>query len=116
MPQPSHQPTNVSHKHTTPTLNLIIFTCTIKESLEIIRDALREDWSLPEFEQRLRSGAGVAHAEVLLRFFKSHSVRMRDSLATSHVWNDTLSSLAWRVDVKTKSRKGTLLTIPIHID
>jgi hypothetical protein len=89
---------------------------TQKESLEIIRDALREDWSLPEFEQRLRSGAGIEHAEVLLRFFKSHSVRMRDSVAASHVWNDTLSSLAWRVDVKTKSRKGTLAHSTRSID
>jgi hypothetical protein len=54
----------------------------------------------------LLRNADVAHADVLLRFFKSHSVRMHDSLAASHVWNDTLGSLAWRVDVKTKSRKG----------
>jgi hypothetical protein len=74
--------------------------------LEIIREALRENWSLPEFEQRLRRNADVAHADVLLRFFKSHSVRMHESVAAAHVWNDTLGALAWRVDVKTKSRKG----------
>lgn len=87
-------------------IHLLLFL----ETLEILREALRENWSLPEFEQRLRRNGDVAHPEVLLRFFKSHSARMLDSVAASHVWNDTLGSLAWRVDVKTKSRKGTANT------
>lgn len=71
-----------------------------------VRDALRENWSLPEFEQRLRSDGDVPQPDVLLRFYKTHATRMRDALLASHVWNDTLGPVAWRVDVKTKARKG----------
>jgi hypothetical protein len=80
-----------------------------------VRDALRENWSLPEFEQRLRSDGDVPHAELLLRFFKANAGRMRDAVAASHVWNDTLGPVAWRVDVKTKSRKVQELSEPTAI-
>lgn len=56
-------------------------------------------------QTKKRDGAITdSQAKVLLQIWKSHRVRVHDSLVRSCVWNNRLSNINWRIDVKSRSR------------
>ncbi|XP_061881986.1 COMM domain-containing protein 1 [Entelurus aequoreus] len=68
--------------------------------------------------QTRKQGAGGADPEqaaALARFWKSHRVRVRESLLSHSRWEPGLRGLSWRVDLQTAAGRGPLALMEMEL-
>ncbi|CAI5769114.1 Hypothetical predicted protein [Podarcis lilfordi] len=60
-------------------------------------------------------GITTEQAAVIAKFWKSHRVKIRDSLINQSKWENSLKNISWRVDLKSQSRHADQLNNPVAI-
>jgi len=95
-----------------PTLPDEEFTSLTQKARSIIKSMSTTDMELTQAEAFLTSqtkkrdgGLMEEQAVVLLKFWKTHKERIHESLVSECVWGSKLTSLSWRVDVKSHTRQ-----------
>jgi len=52
---------------------------------------------------------------LLAKFWRNQKAKIHDSLVSKSFWESSLSSVNWRIDVKTKSKNSNDLSEPVAI-
>ena len=62
-----------------------------------------------------QGGITSEQAAVISKFWKSHKIKIRESLMKQSRWDNGLRGLSWRVDGKSQSRHSTQIHSPVAI-
>jgi len=89
------------------------FAIVTQKARSIIKSMSMTDMDIGQAEAFLTSqtkkrdgGLTEEQATILLKFWKSHKERIHESLVSECVWGSKLTSLSWRVDVKSRTRQS----------
>lgn len=66
-------------------------------------------------QTKKQGGITSEQAAVISKFWKSHKIKIRESLMKQSRWDNGLRGLSWRVDGKSQSRHSTQIHSPVAI-
>ncbi|XP_020371780.1 COMM domain-containing protein 1 isoform X2 [Rhincodon typus] len=66
-------------------------------------------------QTKKQKGITAEQATVLTNFWKTHKVKIRESLIHQSNWENCLRNLSWRVDLKSQSRHLDQINTPVAI-
>ncbi|XP_060687105.1 COMM domain-containing protein 1 isoform X1 [Hemiscyllium ocellatum] len=97
------------------------FRILLEKMAGILRSIASADMDLNQLEAFLtaqtkkQNGITQEQATVLTKFWKSHKVKIRESLINQSKWENCLRNLSWRVDLKSQSRHLDQINTPVAI-
>ncbi|GCB66262.1 COMM domain-containing protein 1 [Scyliorhinus torazame] len=97
------------------------FKILLEKMVGILRSIASADMDFNQLEAFLtaqtkkQKGITLEQAEVLTKFWKTHKVKIRESLINQSKWENCLRNLSWRVDLKSQSRHLDQINTPIAI-
>ncbi|XP_072437712.1 COMM domain-containing protein 1 isoform X2 [Chiloscyllium punctatum] len=97
------------------------FRILLEKMAGILRSIASADMDLNQLEAFLtaqtkkQNGITPEQATVLTKFWKSHKVKIRESLINQSKWENCLRNLSWRVDLKSQSRHLDQINTPVAI-
>ncbi|XP_043560175.1 COMM domain-containing protein 1 isoform X2 [Chiloscyllium plagiosum] len=97
------------------------FRILLEKMAGILRSIASADMDLNQLEAFLTAqtkkpnGITPEQATVLTKFWKSHKVKIRESLINQSKWENCLRNLSWRVDLKSQSRHLDQINTPVAI-
>ncbi|XP_044933824.1 COMM domain-containing protein 1 isoform X3 [Mustela lutreola] len=66
-------------------------------------------------QTKKQGGISSDQAAVISKFWKSHKIKIRESLMNQSRWDSGLRGLSWRVDGKSQSRHSAQIHTPVAI-
>lgn len=82
-----------------------------------LSEAAANAWNVAELEEHLAGStdASEEHAAVFAKVWQARASAVHDAVVRRSQWGDSLSSVAWRIDVKTTSRAVAEMDEPTAI-
>ncbi|XP_028577754.2 COMM domain-containing protein 1 isoform X1 [Podarcis muralis] len=97
------------------------FRALLAKTTGVVKSIASADMDLNQLEAFLTAqtkkpgGITTEQAAVIAKFWKSHRVKIRDSLINQSKWENSLKNISWRVDLKSQSRHADQLNNPVAI-
>ncbi|XP_029424873.1 COMM domain-containing protein 1 isoform X2 [Nannospalax galili] len=66
-------------------------------------------------QTKKQGGITGEQAAVISKFWKSHKIKIRESLVSQSRWDNGFRGLSWRVDAKSQSRHSAQIHTPVAI-
>jgi len=91
---------------------------TLFETLrDLIQQGATEDLELTQFEAIVQKESSLTpiQQDLLVKFWRSQKQEIHSNVYKKVTWNNSLQKIAWRIDVKTKTKSGDEINEPTAI-
>ena len=92
-----------------------MYVFLFKSMVMINMDISQAENFLTSQSKKQDSGITDTQAKTFLKVWKTHRERIHQGLVDKCMWDNTLKSVNWRIDVKTKSRQEEIANVPTAI-